>query len=39
VTRWEDQNVPGYEEKRREEWLKKHEGKQVVECKEVDNYF
>jgi len=25
--------------KKREEWLKKHEGKPVIETKEVENYF
>jgi hypothetical protein len=27
------------EEKRRQEWIKKHEGKPVIETKEVENYF
>ena len=38
-TGWTDQNTHAAEEKRREEWLKQHEGKPVIECKEVENYF
>ncbi len=37
--RYEDQDNPEYEEKKRQEWLKKHEGKPIIETKEVENYF
>jgi len=39
VYKWEDENDPRYEERRRQEWLKKNEGREVIECKEVENYF
>ena len=37
--RYDDPNTIENEDKKRKEWLKKHEGKPIIECKEVENYF
>ena len=39
MTKWEDDTTAAYNQKKIDEWLKKHEGKEVIETKEVDNYF
>jgi len=39
LVRYDDPNTIENEEKARQEWMKKHEGKTVIETKEVENYF